>query len=350
MAMVALVVVLGVGLVVVLRGYLSTPSGGAGGTSGGGGSGGLSGPRAGGSTVAPGRLAPHETATFDTAQKALAAQEYAKAAAILTRLLEDDPDAVADPAVNLALAEALLGGQDYEGAYRQFERVLAIEGGKASPVLHFQAGTVAAKAGRLDRAEEHYSMAQSGDASRVEYPLYLAMVQLRQGKTEPGVANLLRAIKLDPECAEAYGTLAEVYLRDNKLEIAMPNIARARALQPRLARWRIVEAKILKRQAKPREALEVLLAMDEADRTSGEALTVTAECFGMLGMPAEAAGLYISAAKREPTNAEHHYQAALWLQRAGREAEALASAKTASMLGHAGAKELVGSLAAAGAE
>lgn len=324
-----LVAALAVALVVVLKRALTSPAPTHAGAPGVGGSGG----------------AAASEELRQAASEALTQREYPKAAALYKRMLED-PDAAEDVDLRLSLVEALLGQQDYAGAYEQYEKIIAIQGKNVSPATHFQAGTVASKAGRLDRAEEHYSMAQAADMSRFEYPLFLGMVQLRQGgeKTEAGLASLLRAIKLNPECAEAYGTIAEVYLRDNKLEIVGPNIARARELQPEVARWRLVEARLLKRQGKPAEALTLLTAMDPADQASPEAVSLMAECYGMLQRPADAAELFAKAAKRDPSNAENHYQAAMWYHRAGDAEKARAFAKTAAMLGHEGAKQLQNSL------
>lgn len=296
------------------------------------------------STPAPTQAAPAGASGAAPAEKAAASEalthgEFDKAAALYQRMLEN-PDAAEDVDLRLSLIQALIGVEDWAGAYSQYEKVLAIQGKSAPAMVHFQAGTVASKAGRLDRAEEHYAMAQSSDMSKYEYPLYLGMVQLRQGKTDEGLASLLRTIKLNPECAEAYGTLAEVYVRDNKLEVAAPNIARARELQPQVARWRIVEARLLKRQGKAADALTLLAAMDPADQAAPEAVTLMAECYGMLQRPADAADLFARAAKREPQNAEHYYQAAVWYQRAGDAEKAKTFAKTAAMMGHEGAKEL----------
>jgi len=314
-----LVVLLAVALVVVLKRSLSAP--------------------APSQAAAPGAPAAPASAERAAASDAITRGEFEKAATLYRRMLEY-PDAVEDVDLRLGLIQALIGLGDFAGAYEQYEKVLAIQGKNVSPQLHFQAGTVASKAGRLDRAEEHYSMAQAADLSRYEYPLYLGMVQLRQGKTDAGAASLVRAIKLNPECAEAYGTLAEVYLRDNKLEVAAPNIAKARELQPEFARWRIVEARLLKRQGKAADALTLLAAMDPADQAAPEAVTLMAECYGMLQRPADAADLFAKAAKREPQNAEHYYQAAIWYERAGDTEKARTFAKTAAMMGHEAAKEM----------
>ncbi|MBC7833967.1 MAG: tetratricopeptide repeat protein, partial [Phycisphaerales bacterium] len=218
------------------------------------------------------------------------------------------------------------------------------------PQLHFQAGTVASKAGRLDRAEEHYSMAQQGNPSEAKYPLYLAMIQLKSEppQTDAAAASLLRAIRLNPDLAEAYGTLGQIYLQQNKLGIALRNVQRATALQPTVARWRVVEAKVLKRQGQPELAATVLQGLDAAQRRSPEIMGVLAECYGMMKKPGLAAAMYAEAyegsGSKGAAEAGLAYEAAVWHERAGDETGAIKYAKAAAGFGHAEAAGLVARL------
>src|SRR5690606_30382505 len=134
-------------------------------------------------------------------------------------------------------------------AYEQFVAAMAIADGDAA--LHFEAGTVANTAGLTDRAYEHYYRAQMMAPNEPKYPLYLAMIQIKQDERTAAMASLVRAVTLNEDLAEAWGTLAELELAENMLGLAQQHIEKARALQPESEKWKIAEAKILKRNNEP---------------------------------------------------------------------------------------------------
>ncbi len=203
------------------------------------------------------------------------------------------------------------------------------------PKLHFEAGTVANEAGLVERAEEHYTMAQSGDPTEPKYPLYLAMEQIKLGKDSAALASLIRATKLNPDLAIGWGTLSELALKEGQLGLAMQHVDKARRLEPQTARWRVIEARILKRRAEPgdvEKALQLLLSLEASERANPEVMKATGECFGLLQRPADAAFMYAEASKLRPDDATIAYEASLWYQRSGNEAEALRFAKKAKEL------------------
>lgn len=255
--------------------------------------------------------------------------EYTRGAAVLERAVERWPE---DQELRIAYMHALLGLERHRDAYRQAEAALAI--GPELPQLHFDAGTVASLAGMHGRAEEHYAMAQAADPSEPRYPLYLGMVQIRQGRAEEGAASLLRAANLNPELAPAWGTLAEVYLEQNKLGVARQMIDRARALQPDVGRWRIVEARIVKRQGDAERAAMLLQGLDASELRRDSVMRLLAECYGMLGRPGRAAEMYADAFRASPEDPGLAYEAALWYERAGDAGRAARYARSASMMGH----------------
>lgn len=277
--------------------------------------------------------------------------DHSKAAAILGRAVEEHG---LDAGLRVQYARTLVSLQEYPKAYAQYEAALALGAGTgpggsgvtpaADPKLQFEAGTIANRAGLVDRAEEHYSMAQSADPTEPKYPLYLAMIQLKEGKDDAAVASLIRAVKLNPDLAEGWGTLAELSLKDNRLGLAQQHIENARRLQPEVARWRVDEAKILKRRgdkAGIEKAAGLLLAMDKSERIKPEVLGVLAECYGLMHRPADAAAMYAEAATIRPKDPETAYQAAVWYGRAGNKEEEARFASLAASLGHAGATALV---------
>ncbi|HYE01973.1 MAG TPA: tetratricopeptide repeat protein [Phycisphaerales bacterium] len=294
-----------------------------------------------GTAAQPGGATITTDTALEAAAKARQAGDFRAADGILTEAIGHD---ATDERLHLARAEALLALGDYAGAYRQYQSAIALSGSQGAPALHFQAGTLATKAGLPDRAVEHYAMAMQGDAHNADYPLYLAMVQLKLGRTDEALANLARAARLDPDRAEAWGTAAQVYLARGKDELALQMVRRATALEPALGRWRLVEAKALKRLNEPQEAAALLLGLDEAQRRSPEILGVLGECYGLLGKPGEAALAYAEAFARAPepeVRAALAYQAALWFHRAGQPEEADRFARSAAGLGHEPARQLL---------
>jgi tetratricopeptide (TPR) repeat protein len=276
---------------------------------------------------------------LEAARSAMSQQEYGKAETILSKAVQAFPE---DQAAHLRLAETLVTEKKYKEAYPEYEAAIALSPKPAAgvapvgdPKLHFEAGTVANEAGLVERAEEHYSMAQTGDPSEPRYPLYLAMVQIKLGKDSAALASLVRATKLNPDLAVGWGTLAELALKENSLGLAMQHVDKARRLEPDTARWRVDEARILMRRAEKgdvEKALQLLLSLDKAARMDADVLEATGECFGLLRRPADAAFMYSEASKVRPDDADMAFQASLWYQRAGNEAEAERFGKLAQQL------------------
>ncbi|MBY0261805.1 MAG: hypothetical protein K2Q20_05650 [Phycisphaerales bacterium] len=302
-------------------------------------------------------------AGLEAASTYMRQKQFAEASAILGKLSERSPT---DQAVRVAFAQSLLGEQKFAPAYEQYEAAIALMGMPAmkpsagadsaasagavvrNPVgaqLHFEAGTCANMAGKPERAVEHYWMAQVLDPAEARYPLFLGMMQIKTGDTQAANASLLRAAKLKPDLAEAWGTMAELAVQQNRLGLAEQHLQKARLLQPEVARWRIVEARVANRQGKPEQAAQLMLALDEKTRNSKEVLSLLGESFGLLGRPEDAAKAWGGATKVYPTDAEVFYQAALWSQRAKLTDAAAGYAKTAAQLGSAEAKAMVEQLA-----
>lgn len=276
---------------------------------------------------------------LDAAKVYINEGKFAEASMILDRAIQQFP---ADQDLRLQYAQALQFQKRWTEAYDQFAHAIAI-GPDLAP-LHFDAGTIANKAGLVDRAEHHYTLAQTKDTTDPRYPLYLAMIQIKLGKDTEATASLLRVVRLKPDIAEAWGTLAELTLRSGNPDMALEQIARARQLQPEQLRWRLVEARALKRRNEPEKALTLLNALDPVKRADPAVLTVMAECYGLLQKPAEAARIYAEAAAARPRDADTAFGAAQWAQRAGDTAAARRHAKAAADLGHAGARELLATL------
>jgi tetratricopeptide (TPR) repeat protein len=286
-----------------------------------------------------------------------------------------------DRDIRLSLAQAYIGQQRFADAYKCYEAALAIVAertqhqseqlqeqpqpattplGSGSPPsdttaakravtreeaeLHFQAGVIASKLGSVEKAEEHFVMAQTGDPREARYPLYAAMAQIRSGKDSAAVASLVRATKLNPDLAEAWGTLAELALKDNSLGLASQHLEKARALQPDVIRWKVVEARILNRDAKPEAAATLLLALNPAQRREKPVMALLAESYGLLDRPSEAAQMYRAASDAAETDAELALLAAEWLEKVGDTTSAMTYARRASALGDTRGDEMLARL------
>lgn len=364
MAVCGLTAALIVGGVLVARSFVEARPSPPAGASGAGGS-----PA---TTGGAGRGAEAIEAAIEAAAVYSSRREYAQAEAILRRAVEEHPR---DQPLRLELARALVAQQKFAQAYPEYEAALALDRGSTpddpagipggneaasndagrakrllgNPDLHFEAGTIASKAGLLDRAEEHYSMAQSGNPADPRFALFLGMVQLRLNKLDAAQASLVRCVTLDRSQAVAWGTLAELALMHNDAAQAIRQIEIARSIDAAAPKWRIVHAKALKRRHDPGDvehAAQLLLGMDRSELLRPEAVQTLAECYGLLSRPGDAASLYDEACRANSTSGELALAAAMWNQRAGRRDQALRHAKDAAMLGNGDAPDLVRTLTA----
>lgn len=268
-------------------------------------------------------------ASLRASQVYLESNEVAKAEAVLTSAVGQFPE---DQPLRLALAEVLLRQDRAEEAYGQFEAALAID--PSDPEVHFAAGTLASTLGRLDRAIEHYSMARSASPEEARYALFLAAVQLEAGDREEAKVNFLHALHLDPSSASAAAALAQVALDENDRELALTYAQRARSIEPDELAYLVLEARSLRRLGRAEEALTMLLALPDDRLYQPGVLSLASECLGLLRRPGDAAALYADALSVHPGEAEYAFQAALWFERAGDNAAAMAHARRAQMLGH----------------
>lgn len=274
---------------------------------------------------------------LDAARKNLLSGQAGAANAVLSKLVERYPG---DQDARTLYAESLIELGEPAAALRQYED--AIEIGPEFAALRFAAGSAANLAGKPEIAELHFLRAQSLDTGSSQYPLYLGTVQRNLGKNVDAEASLLRAVKLSPDLANAWGQLADMALAENKLSLASTHIARARLLEPANVNWRLIEARILRRQNKPENAARLLMAIDTSDRLGNPMiLREIGLCFGMMSRPDEAADLFADAAELRPDDAELLYETALWHERAERRERALGYATRAAELGSANAAALV---------
>ncbi len=221
---------------------------------------------------------------LESAALYLKKDETAKAEAILRSGVETY---VEEPRLHIAFGDLLVTQRKFEDAYGQYQA--AIASGAKDAAVEFTAGTIASKLGKTERALEHYAAAQTADPKNAEYPLYLGQVQNKLGKTDEAKISLLRAAKLDPGRAIAWGSLADIAVRENQTDIALQHIKKARELEPDSTVWRVIEARALNRQGQPKQALDLLIGLSDADKNQPAIAKLIAESLGLLGEKEKAA-------------------------------------------------------------
>lgn len=282
------------------------------------------------------RLTPEAFAAIQSsAEKYIAEQQPGKAEAILREAADQYPT---EPSILVSYAELLVSQNRAVEADAVYEK--AIDAGANDAKTLFAAGTVANMAGRPARAVEHYTAAQAADPANPDIPLFLGQIQLKLDQTVAAKASLLRAARLDENRAVTWGTLAEIALREGSNNIALQHIAKARQLEPRVTLWRLIEARALKRTAKPEEALALLTALEEAERQQAPIARAIAECYGLLGKPAEAASAMELARQASPDDGALALDTALAFERAGDRKRAGELATLAVQLGNTAATAL----------
>jgi tetratricopeptide (TPR) repeat protein len=283
------------------------------------------------------------TEMLNAAREHLRADDLDKAELLLRDAATRAPD---DYEVWSLLGETLLSRGRTREAYEAYANAASAP---AAPVdIDFNAGTVANTAGLTDEALMHYERASARRPNDARFALYLAQIQRKVGDTSAAKASLVRAANLRPDLAIAWGVLADIALQENNLPIARQHIAKARDLEPDSVQWRLIEARVLRRQNDPEAAARLLLAMPD-DRLLNDPAAVdeAATSLAMLRRVDDAASLYLRAADRLAQNAEVNYKAAMMLRRAGRTDDALVLAQVAAGLGSEPARELVSELRAA---
>lgn len=284
----------------------------------------------GGAAAASGKPTPEALeAILKSAEQYVREGQPGKAEAILRESVDQYPT---EPTLLISYGELLVSQQRAPEAYPLYDR--AIQAGANDAATVFKAGTVANMAGWPEKAVEHYNAAQTADPSNPDIPLFLGQIQLKLDQVEPAKASLLRSAKIDENRAVTWGTLAEIALREGKNSIALQHIAKARQIEPRVTLWRLVEARALKRTAKPDEALALLTPLDDSEKQEPAVARVIAECYGMLNKPIEAADALETSRKAHTDDAALTLETAIAFERAGDKVRAGELATLSAQMGN----------------
>lgn len=266
-------------------------------------------------------------------------EDYDSAQQVLQSAVASYP---ADQELRYALGDLYLLTNQAAPAYEQY--LAGIEIGPESWNAHFTAGTIANTIGNPEIALGHYNAAMRLDPSNPETPLYLAAIQQKLNKLDEAKASLALAGKMNPSDTRIYAMRAEIAMRENKATIALDQIRKAREIEPNDLGLILIEARALKRLRMTEDAIELLMALPMDQAMSPDAVILLAECLGSVGRFDDAASRVMDAADRQPENGALRFEAALWLQRAGRADEAVVWAEQAAKLGESRAKEWLESL------
>lgn len=274
-------------------------------------------------------------AALNAAETLRKSGDFAKAERILTAAGAQFPK---EQQLFVSCAELLAEQHKNAEALAQYEKALEI--GPREERLEMTAGTLASMLGKVGAAEQHYAAAQSLNKRDFKPALFLAQVQIKQNNTEEAKKNLLIAASLNPDSAVTWGTLADLAYRENKLELAKQHIDKARALEPEVTTWRLIEARILRRENEPEKALALLTPLDASQQRDPGVMQVMSECYGLLSRPGDAAGLYAAASDKDPAKGDLAFQAAVWYDKAGERDNALKYAQRAAFLNTEGAQAM----------
>jgi predicted Zn-dependent protease len=266
-------------------------------------------------------------------------QDYDSAQSVLEGAVASYPS---DQELRFALGDLYLLTGQASLAYEQY--LAGIEIGPETWASQFTAGTIANTLGNPQIAEVHYAAALRLDPNQPETPLYLAAVQFKLNNLDQAKANLALAEKLSPGDARILAMRAEIAMRQNKANIALEQVRKAREIEPNDLGLVQLEARALKRLGQAQEAVDLLTALPLEASSEIETVKLLAESLGMLGRADDAASRVIDAADRRPDDSDLAFEAALWLQRAGRQEEAVEWAQRSAGLGNERATQWLESL------
>jgi tetratricopeptide (TPR) repeat protein len=239
------------------------------------------------------------------------AGRYDRAIAPLGRAL----DAAPDPGLRRMLALAHLNTRQYDKA----AELLRDDPERAQdPSLEFAYALALVKSDRVSEAEPVFSrlLARHGDSAGLS--VLLGQANAQKGDFDAAVESLNRALRYDPDVAEAHGTLGVIYLKQGKL----PEAERALRAELRVRPGDLLSqqnlAAALEMQQRPDEAAALLRALLRANPEAADARYLLGKILLAQGAAAEAAEHLEAAARLSPEDANVHYQLGQAYLRLGR--------------------------------
>jgi len=266
-------------------------------------------------------------------------QQYAQATTVLEHAVSQYSG---DQEIRFALGDLYMLQNLHAQAYDQF--VAGIEIGPSNSEAEFTAGTLANMLDRFELAESHYSASMRFDSNNPDTPIYLAAIQMKMNRLADAKINLALAGRIAPDRARIYAMRSEIAMRENKTTIALEQIRKARAIEPRVLGWLLQEARVLKRNGNPQEAINLLAALPTDSLDDPDSVYILAECYGMVGRPGDAASRLMDLAAKHPNDSKLAFEVAKWIERAGDRDSAVEWAHKAQLLGNEQASQWIESL------
>ena len=183
-------------------------------------------------------------------------------------------------------------------AWESYRKATDLDAANAG-LLH-SAGLIALTAGEQAAALDLFVKAETLDHSNPQFPLFAAQVLMQQKKLDEAEAALKRALAIAPEEPFVHASLAMLALERNDFETAHTEISIARSAEPDSIDFRAQQAKIFRRQNQPREALELLIGLDEPSRAKEAVAFEIASAYEALGEQTKAAEAWVLCARANP--------------------------------------------------
>jgi len=126
------------------------------------------------------------------------------------------------------------------------------------PEAHLNLGTLEARLGNVEAAEDAYRTAMRLQPAFIPAYINLADLYRQQGREEQTVQTLRAALKVDPDNGAARHALGLSLVRQQRLRDAVPELAQAARLRPNTPRYAYVYGVALHQTGRIQQALQVL--------------------------------------------------------------------------------------------
>jgi Tfp pilus assembly protein PilF len=231
------------------------------------------------------------------------------------------------PAARLERAATLIGNNRLAEAEQQLNSVLKIAPNEAAALNLL--GTIRAKQGKLDKAENLFSRAVKADNQLIGAHMNLAYLYLLKGEPEKTALKLKEVLRLDPSNADAAYRLAWLLLSQGRFEECIAFVERAKQGQtPTFPLLNLLGDAYLKKGDADRASKSYRQVLD-AQGGNADALLGMAQV-SQLKRDASAAALYLSRAREVITSSpDQLYKYALTALNSGLNSEAVSALKQA---------------------
>jgi tetratricopeptide (TPR) repeat protein len=244
------------------------------------------------------------------------AGQFAEAAEPLSRSLARRPG---DAQLEQMLALSWFNANEYGKAA---DALVDLPGRSSNRALQYTYGVALVRSGRAEEAERVFSRLLAGNADWPELNVLLAQANASQGDFNTAVELLEQALDLDPEVAEAHGTLGEIYMRKGELEKAEQELRLELLSHPGDTRTMFTLATVLDMAREQTEAMTILRALLDLDPKLGKGRYLLGKVLLAQGSLEDALEQLEASVGLMPEDANAHYQLGQAYQKLGRRDEA----------------------------